>query len=204
MSPTQRYDIIICGVIHSMDKIKSSLELAMERTANLSKPDPSAKHEQYLQAARTLARAYLEGRANLERILESVSRYPREAQSGAVRSFLEELLKGAAPDNCYRLAEAFRRMQETYGLGPGPELLLDFNRRYREQLKAERARLLQDRAALLATLREAGISGSAVAGVNLDRHPLWKETLRRLHEKLSTELEELKAKLHQSLQEKSP
>jgi len=78
-----------------MEKMKSALEIALERSKVL---DGSAKKEieeieqqQYIKAAASLGRSFLQGKESIEKIKESIMNYPEKSRGTALKAFLQEI-----------------------------------------------------------------------------------------------------------------
>lgn len=191
-----------------MGKIKSSLELAMERTANLEEmkeiagAGPAMEHEPYLKASSLLAGSFLKKEAMLDKVIETMGRYPAGALQAATRIFLEKIIAGIDFDNCEEAVAAYRHFR------PGQEESLvkkieEIGRAYREQVRELRGAVEsgQCREQLLDYLHRDGISGTALEGVNLERSPWWKEQLERLTASYTPGLARLKEQLLSSLKQ---
>ena len=177
-----------------MRKIKSALELAMERTAALTgeanKENRSPELDQYIKAARTLAGSFLEGKIEPARVAESMARYPAAAAEAAKRAFLETAAGGMTLENCSAVREALLVLRPDQKDGRAAGLLRNIDRRFRESLAAQRTALEEKGGAELAAhLREKGIGGGAVAGFNLDRHPAWQVKQAEIAATFAAELE---------------
>ena len=184
-----------------MDKIKSSRELAMEQTAHLAVSAEAAAEfelEKYIRAAAILAGSLLEGKATADRVAESIDRYPAAATEKARRAFLQAVVEGMNSENCEQALEALARYRADGESGRAVEAVRKARRRYLDNLAAARARAEQEgRDRLREQLKQAGISGSAVEGINLDRAGWWKESAEKIAAVFSGELEKLKQDLIQ-------
>lgn len=180
-----------------MEKIKSSKELAMEKTAALGDPAKSAGFtgEQYIKAAQTLAGSYMAGSNSLDRIMEIIDRYPGSFQKQAIEAFLQKVTAAMAPENCGRAAEAWLKMAPGGQKRDTAEAVKELAGRHHDMLAAARVELETDRDAMLEDLRRAGIGGSAVAGVNLERSAYWKRKSDEIAGRFVTELRDLKEML---------
>lgn len=191
-----------------MGKIKSSLELAMERTANLEEmkeiagAGPALEHEPYVKASSLLADSFLKKKAALDEVIETMGRYPAGAREAAARVFLEKIIAGMDLNNCEDIVSAYRHYR------PGEEenlvkKLEEIGRGYREQVRKLRGavRSGQYREQILEQLLQEGIGGTALAGVNLERSPWWKEQLDRLAAAWAPGLARLKEQLLSSLKQ---
>ncbi len=183
-----------------MVKIKSSRELAMERTAHLAAGGREAlayEQQKYIRAAEALAGSFLSEKATLEQVLESINRYPQEAAAKARQSFLRAIVAGADPGNIERAAAALNRCRdggaESGSLAAAAESI---RQRHRDSLAAIRYRAEQEgREALLKQLSAAGIGGSAVDGANPERSAWWQAETARAFDTCAAALADLKRQL---------
>ncbi len=189
-----------------MGKIKSALELAMERTADLEGIKSAAgepagsEYERYLKAALLLADSFLKKESTADKIFQAVDRYPAGAQKEAIHILLKKIVAGMTVENISETAAFCRR----YSSGGKKSLIKEIEalgRSYREQMQRlhSEAESGEHREQPSACLQQEGISGSAVAGVNLERSPWWREQLERLTNSSAPELDRLKGKLLSSL-----
>ncbi len=144
---------------------------------------------------------YLTGEKELDQLAEAVSRYPHQVRREAEQALLKATVTGTNLENCSRM----RALVELYRKdGTGRKFsdsLGDLHRRYQESLAQNRKNLTRDGSlAGLAQLRQAGISGTAVAGINLERSPCWKQATANAARHLKEELEQLKQELLSALE----
>lgn len=189
-----------------MGKIKSARELAMERTGDLemikdlAKGSAGADREPYLKASSLLAGSFLDNESSLEKVAATVGRYPEGAREAAVRIFLQEITNAMDPDNIEKVAAAYRHYRSgrednlIEELGKTAQDFEDQVRELREEL--EKGTYLEQH---LEHLHSEGISGSALAGANLERSPWWKEQLARFNASSAPEINRLKKQLLASL-----
>ncbi len=190
-----------------MGKIKSARELAMERTANLKEirsaagGHPGSEYEPYLKAARLLADSFLKKESTVDKISETLDRYPAGAREEAIYVLLKNIAEGMTVENIPETTGFWRRHRSgsTEGLIEEIERL---GRRYDEQVGELRsaAESGKNGEKLQSCLLQEGIAGSAVAGVNLERSPWWRERLNRLQASLAPQLDRLKEGLLSALQ----
>lgn len=183
-----------------MGKIKSSWEIAMERAARIQPEmvanDPPRESVQYLKAAQILTRLYLDGEKELEQLTETVNRYPKKAGPEAKQALLKTAIAGLTLENCPRVIALVDCFWKDETGRKYAALLNNLQHRYRENLEQNRNNLSRDGLrAGLARLHQAGISGSAIAGINLERSPGWKQTAAKTVLPFEKELEQLKEKL---------
>jgi hypothetical protein len=189
-----------------MEKIKSARELAMERTADLKdtyQESPGSEYEPYFKASSLLADSFLKKQSTLERVIETISRYPDGARDEATRIFLEKIVAGMELEHCPVVASAFRHYRAAQE-SKLVDALEELDRKYREEVQEllAQAKDGQYAAQLLEPLHQAGISGSALAGVNLERSPRWQEKLSSLEAGFESQLALLKEQLLSALKNK--
>lgn len=183
-----------------MSKIKSARELAMERTAGLKEShggdSGQAAGEQYIKAAATMAGALLQGKTDLERVMESINRYPAVYAAAAKQAFVKALIDGITPENCDPVLEAYPAVYPERKESREMERLREFHGRYRDSMAAER-RVMEEKetGTWRAYLREKGIRGSAAGGINLERFPGWQVKQAEAAARFSAELAKIKAEL---------
>ena len=153
-------------------KIKSTIELAMERAAKLPRLTEEElrqqREKQYGPRGRAIAGRFLSGELETEDLEGELSSYQGEA-GGIVRSaFLTSMCRAmdlehvAATARAFEGIEALARDDQLRGAScRAGEILRD----YREQSQREFARVEQTE---IAALRELGISGSAIR-LNLEQ-----------------------------------
>lgn len=180
-----------------MEKIKSARELALERAVELSKgladqtrPEPYA---QYVRAAALLAGSYLESKISLKQLKESINGYPAAAIPAAQKAVLVTLTNNLNPDISEPVLDAYMVFKpQAYDDKP-LEALKDFHRFYTDQREFLRAEFEKGKALL--TLNDDGIGGSAIAAVNPERLPQWREEKESLYEKGGNILQPIKQDL---------
>lgn len=93
----------------SMKKIKSALEIALEKIGEVEENRNELEkldHEKYLKAASSLGSSFLENKIKKEQLAESIRRYPEGIREKALRVFIARLVEGITPANTMRILEA--------------------------------------------------------------------------------------------------
>lgn len=180
-------------------KIKSALELAMEQTADFKElpgEDPGLEDEPYLKAAALLAKSFLEQQPGPDKSAETIDRYPGGAREKAARIFLETITAEMKPAHCRRAAAAYRRLYPG-GAGETVEAIEELGRKYEERAREMRSCTEKEPLGrqLLKPLLRAGISGTALEGVNPERSPAWQDQLESLAKEYQPQLAALKEQL---------
>ena len=177
-----------------MGEIKSTVELAMERTKRFAlseKEKDEIKQKEALRKATGLFHRYREGHLSLNDVLKEVERMERKTAT-AVKEYLfsrwidalsldddnERILKGVESLKERSIAEVRQRF----------ERLLSQYRREKEKVK-EKAGVQ-----LIETLKRDGIWGSAVEP-KFEGSELWKKENENLDQPYRVTLEEIKQQL---------
>ncbi len=180
-----------------MGEIKSTVELAMERTKHFAiseKEKEEMKQREVLQKATSLFHRYRGGHVSLNEILKEVERMERKT-AVTVKEYLlshwidalsldddnERILKGVESLKEESIAEAKQRFHH----------LLSQYHREKEKIKEK------TRVQLIEALKKGGIYGSAVEP-NLDGSELWKQENKSLDQSYRMKLEEIKQQLRVS------
>ena len=178
----------------------------MERTADLAKmkeiaaSGPPPEHESYIKASSLLADSFLKKTATLDKVIETMERYPAGVREAAEWTFLEKIISSMDLDNLDEILFAYRHYRPRQEEEPVKKLE-EISRGYRDQLRKLRRAVKagQYRQQLLHELVQEGISGTALAGVNLKRSNWWKKQRESLAADFSPELARLKEQLLRSL-----
>ena len=177
-----------------MGEIKSTLELAMERTKRFAvseKEKEEIKQKEVLQKATSLFHRYREGHISLDDILKEIERMDTKTAT-TVKEYLlshwidalaldednERILKGVESLKEGSIAEAKQKFRH---------LLLQYQGE-KEKVKEKVGDQFRE------TLKEDGIWGSAVEP-NLEGSELWKKEDGTLNQFYRTKLEEIKEQL---------
>jgi hypothetical protein len=178
----------------NVGEIKSTLELAMERTRKFAiseKEKEEMKQKEVLQKATGLFHRYREGYLSLNDILKQIGKMEKKTAS-TVKEFLlsqwidalslddgeERILKGIeslGQRNIEEVKQTFHHLVSQYQ---------EEKEKVKEKVKAQRREVL----------REDGITGSAVEP-NLEGSELWKKEEEKLDQSYRTKLEEIKEQL---------
>jgi ElaB/YqjD/DUF883 family membrane-anchored ribosome-binding protein len=178
----------------SMAEIKSTLELALERTKKMAiseKEKEEIRQKKFLEKAKGLFHRYREGHAPLSELQKEIERMD-EKTSASVKEFLlsqwidalslteedERLIKGIEWLKNGRLEEL-------------PERFRHLLSQHREEMEKTRQEV---RTRLEEALKREGIAGSAVEP-NVEGNLLWKETVEKLDHLYAGKLEEIRKHL---------
>ncbi len=168
-----------------MGKIRSTLDIVMDRTRNLAltEEEKSAlKHKELADSAKALASKYLDNKMTLDNVKAKLK------DAGEDRPELLKLLKGEFIREI-RLEEENTVVLDVLRLlwGIGPEQILRRIDDQRGKLQGEAAGEI---AALREELEQKGIGGSSVVP-NLARSKSWQDKAMQARHNLTLELESL-------------
>jgi hypothetical protein len=180
-----------------MGEIKSTLELAMERTKEFAiseKEKEEIKQKEVLQKATSLFHRYREGHLSLNEIVKEIERMERKIATTVKESLLshwidalsldddnERILKGVESLKERSIAEVKQKFHH----------LLSQYQREKEKVKEKVGVQLID------ALKKGGIWGSAVEP-KLEGSDLWKKENENLDQSYRMTLEEIKQQLRVS------
>jgi hypothetical protein len=183
-----------------MEKMKSALEIALERTKsledNLKKELKEAEQQKYVKAARILGRSFLQGKTNKEAIKESIMRYPEEYREAALKAFLDEAAGAMDLTNTPLVLQAITFLTGDAKIKQACTEAEKLYRQYILKLKERSAELQQNLgAAMLKKLSREGIKGSALAGFNIKHLKQWKEAVAQLQEEYRNIVQAFRAEI---------
>ena len=179
-------------------KVKSTIELAMEKAAKLPRLTEEElrqqKEKEFGPRGRAIAGRFLAGDLADEDLDSELSRYPDEQGEVVRGAFLESMCEAIDIGEAEATARAFEgietlvrddRLEETSSRLRG--ILQDFQ----EQRQRELARAEQAEAVIL---RELGVSGSGIR-LNMEQSQGWREKRSELLARFRPKLDELKREL---------
>ena len=185
-------------------KVKSTIELAMEKAAKLPRLTEAELRQQqekeYGPRGRAIAGRFLAGDLAEEDLDSELSRYPDEQGEIVRGAFLESMCQAIDIGEKEATARGFEgieilvrddRVEEASTRVRG--ILQD----YQEQRQRELARVEQAEAA---TLRELGVSGSAIR-LNPEQNEVWRAKRSGLLAEFRPKLDELKRQLSDHLRQ---
>jgi hypothetical protein len=176
-------------------KIKSTIELAMEKAARLprlTKEERRRQHErEYAPRGRALAERFLTGDLDPEDLDLEGSAEEAEQQEIVREAFLASLCQAIDLEAAAATARAFEGIR---ALAPDGEVeeassrVSDLLRDYQEEQERELARAEEAEAG---SLRELGVSGTAIR-LNMERSERWRERRSELEGRYRPRLDEIK------------
>jgi hypothetical protein len=178
----------------TMAEIKSTLELALERTKKFTiseKEKEEIKKKEISEKATSLFHRYRDGHLPLNEVQKEIERMDQKIAAVVKENLLSQWIDALS------LNEEGERLLKGIGLlknGKIDEWGEEFHHLFSEYRKEiEKAR--QEAKALLAeVLRKEGIDGDAVEP-NKEGSPLWKEALKKLDRLYGGKLEDIKKQL---------
>lgn len=194
-----------------MGEMKSAYDRAMERAGKLGKlsPDEMKKQEEerLLTVGRAMAEKYLShGHTQvLKGDIDSLRADDRNLIGRGARLGLAQSLsfdKGVTLETIERVAEGLTALATDKKGAIGE--LIDGVKRLLDELEAEMDRTYSSEYSHLESERRVllqglGISGSAVAGVNVEGSSAWEQIENELRSRYNANLEPLKVKLSQAV-----
>lgn len=177
-----------------MAEIKSTLELAMERTKKMTiskKEREEIKRKEVEQKVNGLSKRYIEGHLSLNEILREMERMDEKTQPKAREILLSQWIEALSlSDEDERLLKGIESLKHR-----SPDELKQNHHQLISQYQSEKERVKDEATTqLVETLRQDGIYGSAVEP-NTEANHLWKQALEKLNQLYRTKLEDIKEQL---------
>jgi len=177
-----------------MAEIKSTLELALERTKKMAiseKEKEEIRHKELVEKAKNLFHRYREGHAPLSELQKEIERMDEKTSAAVKESLLsqwinalsfededERLIKGIAWLKNGRIEEVRERFRH-------------LSSQYREAMENAKHEV---RIRLEEALKREGIVGSAIEP-NVVGSPLWKEAVEKVDHRYGEKLDEIRKQL---------
>jgi len=176
-------------------EIKSTLELAMERTKHFTfseKEKEEMKQKEVLQKATSLFYRYREGHLSSKEVLKEIEKLEEDARSTVKRLLLSQCIDALSLDDEEgRIFEVVESLKER----SLPEIRQRFSQ-VLSQYKTDKEKMREKtRIQRMEAFKKEGIYGSAVEP-KVEGSELWKEETGRLNQVYGTRLEEIKQQLH--------
>ena len=177
-----------------MGEIKSTLELAMERTKHFSvseKERDEIKQKEALRKATGFFHRYREGHLPLNELLKEIEKMDKRTSTTVKESLLSQWIDAfSLEEDAERILkgiESLKRRSIDEGKQKFHHLLSQYQKE-KEKIKEE------VKAQFITALKEKGIYGSAVEP-NLEGGELWKKENEKLDNSYKMKLEEIKEQL---------
>jgi hypothetical protein len=164
-----------------MKKIKSALEIALEKTKGMEPKEEGELNEienqKYIKAALSLSRSYLENKIEKESLQEGFSNYPEKSRPAILEAFIEEALDKFSLENSLQVLEVITLLSSEERVLLACEKAKRIYEMYRHELNKKIAEIQEKvRDTLQKKYTAAGIGGSAIAGFNLNQpEQLWAD-----------------------------
>jgi hypothetical protein len=177
-----------------MGEIKSSLELAMERTKKIAiseKEREEIKRREIDQKVNAFSNRYREGHLPLNEILREMERMDEKTSTLAKETLLSQWINALSlKDEDERLLKGIETLKHR-----NAEELKEKHHQLLSQYRGEKEKAEEKiRAQIAEALKRERIYGSAVQP-NIEASPLWQKELGNLDQLFGPQLEELKEKL---------
>ncbi len=174
-----------------MGEIKSTLELAMERTKKFAiseKEKEEIKQKEVLKKATSLFHRYREGHLPLSDILKEIEKMEKKTATTVKESLLSQWINALSleedAERILKGIESLKRRSIDEGKQKFHHLLSQYQKE-KEKIKEE------VKAQFITALKEKGIHGSVVEP-NLEGGERWKIEKEKLDNSYKTKLEEIK------------
>jgi len=181
-----------------MGRIKSALELALEKTEKQQQEAWEGAafngEQEYIKAAAVLGRSFLQGKAGKEEIGEKLERYPEQSRAAALRAFIAELSLNMNINNTPLILEAIQFLKKDEQTQDVCVAATKLYHQYRQRLEESLSSLEETTSRTQQKkLERSGIRGKAIAGFNLKGLAAWQETQRRIEEEYSGVLQSFRS-----------
>jgi len=179
-----------------MGEIKSTLELALERTRKLSMTQDEKdeiKRQELLKKAMGLSRRYTEGHAPLREIVREIERMSDQEKIKVRKTLLHQWGETLSIESDYeRLFEGIESLRGMKVSGLREKFQLLVSEYQVERKKTERDIERQ----IIEDLRKEGFSGTAVVP-RLEGNPRWRERTQAINAFFHKRVEEIRVALKQ-------
>ena len=177
-----------------MGEIKSTLELAMERTRKFvisDKEKEEIKQREILQKATTLFHRYREGHLSLNELLKEIEKMDTRTTTMVKESLLSQWIDAfSLEEDAERILKGIESLKRR-SIDEGKQKI----HRLISQYQKEKEKIKEEvKAEFIRALKEKGVHGSAVEP-NLEGNERWKIEKEKLDNSYKTKLEELKKQL---------
>ena len=187
------------------ERIKSALEIAMERISALPELTPeeitAQKEKQYSPVGEAISGRYMNGLIGDYEIIGEMDKYKAEQKQIIRRALVSSLCRamriGGDSESAARALKGIGRVM------PGKELLIkeaaeNFHSIMDEFEKEKQMRSVEFRASSVQKMKEFGISGTAVKP-NLNDDESWQNELGRMSQAYESKLSALRGRLLQAV-----
>ncbi|MFU8796526.1 MAG: hypothetical protein ACNA7X_04450 [Dehalococcoidia bacterium] len=182
-----------------MDELKSAWEIAQERVSRLGKLSADEQRQQQRQRCHqvglVLAGKWLDGSEKMDLALE-IGQHGEDDRPMVRDSVIQQLVQAIEPASAGSIERVTKGIEGINTLAPelGPGLD-EIRRLLHEYEEAEREARQEVEGSYRETLHRLRISGTAVAGINIEATEEWQAARQRLVEAFSPRFEDLKRAL---------
>jgi hypothetical protein len=185
-----------------MDEIKSAFDRALERAERLGRPSPEetrrSKEGEYTPIGRALAERYL-GHGYVKVFTEEADRYSGEEKGMVMRAALSRLVEAMELGDREVMQRAMDGIIAFSGRENLDQIRSQIEAVFEEYRRVEGERYEMERVDVERKERELlhrlGISGSAIAEINIDASEAWQERAQELYSHYDGRLQQLKQQL---------
>jgi len=182
-----------------MDELKSAWEIAEERASRLGKLSAEEQKQQEVQRCRQNGRAlagkWLEGSEKLNLPAE-IGRHGPEERAMVKQAAVEHLAEAIEPPATGSIDRVTRAIDGIESLAPELQPQVDEMRKLLHEYEGAERKVKQElEGAYRETLHRLRISGTAIAGINLDSTGEWQTARQRLVDALTRRLSDVKRTL---------
>ena len=182
-----------------MDELKSAWEIAEQRASRLGRLSAEEQQQQERdrchQIGRVLAAKWLDGHERLDLTAE-LGTYGKENRTAVKRAVIEHLVEAIEPSSPGNADRVTRAIAGIEGLAPELQPEIDEIRRLlHEYAEAERKARQEMENTCRESLHRLRISGTAVAGINIEATEEWQEAHQRLVEDFTPRFNDVKQAL---------
>lgn len=185
---------MILREVEAMGEIKSSLELAMEKTKKFAisdKEKEEMKQKEFMQKATGLFHRYRNELLPLNEILKQIERMEEETAIAVKKILLSQWIEALSlDDEEERILKGIESLEQRNIDEIKQKFYSLLSEYQREKEKTKEKAILQ----LIESLRNDGIYGSAVEP-KLEGSELWKKEMEELSQSYNMKLEEIKGPL---------
>ncbi|NLX90851.1 MAG: hypothetical protein GXZ07_04595 [Firmicutes bacterium] len=190
-----------------MKKIKSSLEIALEKVGQVTESREELEKfndEKYLKAAASLGNSFLEGKTNKERAKETISSYPEGIREKAWRTFILRVAEGVSPANITKVLETITFLTDNTEVKKICGDTFELFKHHLDRLHEKKAELEKEMHPILEEqLDREGFRGSALAGFNISQTEPWQRAVLEFDNHYQEMLKDFREKLSKSLEKEN-
>jgi hypothetical protein len=189
-----------------MDEMKSALERALERADRMGRLSPEELQRQnegrYIQAGEAIAQRYFE-HGHVSILAEQIEKLESEGRAIAIRSALATLINGMDLSNKELTERALDGINGLGGSKPVNEISEEIMSLFGQYAWQKKLRYEENSGDMGKEIKEhmegAGISGSAIAEINIENNEEWAQKSNELRSEFDSRLSQMKKTMTQAL-----